>query len=111
MANFETTHYLIGSVVGPHPYPTIVKYFQSIIGRETKDQCYKKIGKLPDYIIACVGGGSNAIGIFNDFLETDVKLVGVQAAGKGIETGFHAAPLISGSIGVLHGMKTYSLTG
>jgi len=109
MANFETTHYLIGSVVGPHPYPTIVKYFQSIIGRETKDQCYKKIGKLPDYIIACVGGGSNAIGIFNDFLETDVKLVGVQAAGKGIETGFHAAPLISGSIGVLHGMKTYVL--
>ncbi len=109
IANFEDTHYLLGSVVGPHPYPSIVKYFQSIIGKETKKQCVEKIGRLPDYIVACVGGGSNAIGIFSSFINTKVALIGVQAAGKGIETGYHAAPLIAGSIGILHGMKTYVL--
>jgi tryptophan synthase beta chain len=109
IANFNYTHYLLGSVVGPHPYPLIVRYFQSIIGKETKKQCIEKIGRLPDYIVACVGGGSNAIGIFSSFLNTKVALIGVQAAGKGIETGYHAAPLIAGSIGILHGMKTYVL--
>lgn len=109
ITNFKDTHYLLGSAVGPHPYPTIVKYFQSVIGKETKRQCIEKIGRLPDYVIACVGGGSNAIGIFSAFLNTETKLVGVQAAGKGIETGMHAAPLVAGSVGVLHGMKTYIL--
>ncbi|HEX79065.1 MAG TPA: tryptophan synthase subunit beta [Dehalococcoidia bacterium] len=104
------THYLLGSVVGPHPYPTIVRDFQSIIGRETREQFLKKLGRLPDCIIACVGGGSNAIGIFYPFLEDkSVKLIGVEAAGRGINSGEHAAPLVAGRVGVLHGAKSYLL--
>lgn len=104
------THYLLGSVVGPHPYPTIVRDFQSVIGREAKEQSLEKLERLPDYIIACVGGGSNAIGIFYPFLEDkDVKLVGVEAAGRGINSGEHAAPLVAGKVGVLHGAKSYLL--
>jgi len=104
------THYLLGSVVGPHPYPTIVRDFQSIIGRETREQALEKLGRLPDYIIACVGGGSNAIGIFYPFLEDmDVRLIGVEAAGRGINSGEHAAPLVAGEVGVLHGAKSYLL--
>jgi tryptophan synthase beta chain len=104
------THYLLGSVVGPHPYPMIVRDFQSIIGRETREQVLAKLNRLPDYIIACVGGGSNAIGIFYPFLEDkDVKLIGVEAAGRGIGSGEHAAPLVAGEVGVLHGAKSYLL--
>jgi len=104
------THYLLGSVVGPHPYPMIVRDFQSVIGKETKEQALAKLGRLPDYIIACVGGGSNAIGIFYPFLgDKDVKLIGVEAAGRGISTGEHAAPLVAGKVGVLHGAKSYLL--
>jgi tryptophan synthase beta chain len=104
------THYLLGSVVGPHPYPIIVRDFQSIIGRETREQALEKLNRLPDYIIACVGGGSNAIGIFHPFLEDkNVKLIGVEAAGRGINSGEHAAPLVAGKVGVLHGAKSYLL--
>ena len=103
------THYLLGSVVGPHPYPMIVRDFQSVIGKETREQALAKLGHLPDYIIACVGGG-NAIGIFHHFLEDkDVKLIGVEAAGRGINSGEHAAPLVAGKVGVLHGAKSYLL--
>ena len=109
IASFETTHYLVGSVVGPHPYPTIVRDFQSVIGKEIKTQIIRKAGRLPDFVVACVGGGSNAIGAFNAFLKTRVKLVGVQAGGKGLESGKHAAPLLAGSVGVMHGMKTFVL--
>lgn len=105
--NIEDTFYLLGSAVGPHPYPTIVKYFQKIIGEETKKQVAEKEGKLPDYLVACVGGGSNAIGLFTDFLEDkDVKMVGVEAAGKGLDTTMHAATMTKGKIGVIHGMNT-----
>ncbi len=107
--SFEYTHYLIGSVVGPHPFPTIVRDFQSVIGRETRMQILEKEGRLPDAIVACVGGGSNAIGIFHPFLRDDVKLVGVEAAGKGVESGKHSASLTAGSKGVLHGMLSYFL--
>ncbi|MCJ7763604.1 MAG: tryptophan synthase subunit beta [Dehalococcoidales bacterium] len=104
------THYLLGSVVGPHPYPMIVRDFQSVIGKETREQALAKLGRLPDYIIACVGGGSNAIGIFYPFLEDkNVKLIGVEAAGRGISTGEHAASLVAGKVGVLHGSKSYLL--
>ena len=104
------THYLLGSVVGPHPYPMIVRDFQSVIGKETREQALAKLGRLPDYIIACVGGGSNAIGIFYPFLgDKDVKLIGVEAAGRGISTGEHAASLVAGKVGVLHGAKSYLL--
>jgi tryptophan synthase beta chain len=104
------THYLLGSVVGPHPYPMIVRDFQSIIGKETREQVLAKLNHLPDYIIACVGGGSNAIGIFYPFLEDkDVKLIGVEAAGRGIGSGEHAAPLVAGKVGVLHGAMSYLL--
>ncbi|ADQ45895.1 tryptophan synthase, beta subunit [Caldicellulosiruptor kronotskyensis 2002] len=107
---FEYTFYLFGTAAGPHPFPTIVKYFQSVIGKETKDQIIKLEGKLPDYIFACVGGGSNAIGIFSAFLEDhEVKLIGVEGAGEGIHTGKTAATLCSGSVGILHGAKTYIL--
>ncbi|MFA5293518.1 MAG: tryptophan synthase subunit beta [Phycisphaerae bacterium] len=107
-ANVTDTFYLFGTVCGPHPYPTIVKYFQSCIGIEAREQCLEKIGKLPDIVTACVGGGSNAIGIFSAFVDDkDVKLVGVEPAGKGIETGKHAAPLAAGSVGILHGTKMY----
>ncbi|MEM0351011.1 MAG: tryptophan synthase subunit beta [Archaeoglobaceae archaeon] len=107
--SFETTHYLIGSVVGPHPFPTIVRDFQSVIGVETKKQILKAEGSMPDAIVACVGGGSNAIGIFYPFLKERVRLIGVEAGGEGIETGRHSASLIAGKKGVLHGMLSYFL--
>jgi tryptophan synthase beta chain len=104
------TYYLLGSVVGPAPYPTMVRDFQSVIGKETKEQILAQAKRLPDYIVACVGGGSNAIGIFYPFLDDkEVKLVGVEAAGRGIESGQHAAPLMAGTVGVLHGTKSYVL--
>lgn len=110
VANVEDTHYIIGSVVGPHPFPQIVRDFQSVIGKETKDQFEKAVGGVPDAIVACVGGGSNAMGMFAPFTaDTSVKLIGVEAAGKGIETGEHAATATAGKVGVLHGMMTYLL--
>ncbi len=110
VATFEYTHYLIGSVVGPHPYPVMVRDFQSVIGRETKRQILEIEGTLPDCIVACVGGGSNAIGIFHPFIEDrSVKLIGVEAAGKGLGTGKHSASLCAGEKGVLHGMLSYFL--
>lgn len=109
VARVEDTFYVIGSVVGPHPYPTIVRDFQKIIGEETKIQMMEAEGRLPDAVIACVGGGSNAMGMFYDFVkEENVKIYGVEAAGHGIETGQHAAAF-QGSEGVIHGMKTYLL--
>ncbi|MFH0941789.1 MAG: tryptophan synthase subunit beta [Chloroflexota bacterium] len=106
----EDSHYLIGSAVGPHPYPMMVRDFQSVIGRETKEQILKKAGRLPDFIVACVGGGSNAIGIFYPFLEDkEVALIGVEAGGRGLATGEHAASLVGGRAGVLHGAKSYLL--
>lgn len=110
ITNVKTTYYLLGSVVGPHPYPMMVRNFQSIIGKETRQQVLEQFGRLPDCIIACVGGGSNAIGIFHDFIkDTTVKLIGVEAAGYGLDTGEHAASLTRGRIGVLHGAKFYVL--
>jgi tryptophan synthase beta chain len=107
--SFEYTHYLIGSVVGPHPFPTIVRDFQSVIGFEARKQILEIEGRMPDAIIACVGGGSNAMGIFYPFLKDDVRLIGVEAAGEGIETGRHSASLTAGCKGVLHGMLSYFL--
>ena len=110
VTNVTDTHYLLGSVVGPYPYPSMVRDFQAIIGRETRQQILTKVGRLPDYIIACVGGGSNAIGIFYPFLnDKDVKLIGVEAAGRGLNTDKHAASLAAGRVGVLHGAKSYVL--
>jgi tryptophan synthase beta chain len=110
VGNINNTHYLIGSVVGPHPYPTIVRDFQAIIGKETREQMLAEYKRLPDYIIACVGGGSNSIGMFHPFLnDKDVRLIGVEAAGLGIKTGKHAATLSAGTLGVLHGAKSYVL--
>ena len=110
VTNVQNTFYCIGSVVGPHPYPMMVRDFQSIIGKETKTQFKERTGKLPDAIIACVGGGSNAIGIFYPFLhENNVRLIGVEAGGRGGEIGDHAATIRSGSPGILHGMLTYLL--
>ncbi len=110
MTNVENTHYLLGSVCGPHPYPTMVRDFQSIIGKEVKEQCLDKEGRLPDKLVACVGGGSNAIGLFHSFLEEEsVELIGVEAAGRGLHTGEHSAPLNAGSFGVLHGSASYIL--
>lgn len=110
VTNVETTYYIIGSVVGMHPYPRMVRDFQVIMGREAREQSLALVGSLPDYIIACVGGGSNAIGIFHPFLgDGEVALIGVEAAGHGIETGQHAAPLSVGQVGVLHGAKSYLL--
>jgi tryptophan synthase beta chain len=110
VTNVKDTHYLLGSAVGPHPYPLIVREFQSVIGKETREQCLGQVGHLPDYVIACVGGGSNAIGIFHPFLEDeDVKLIGVEAGGRGLKSDKHAASLSRGSIGVLHGTKSYLL--
>ncbi len=109
VANVDTTHYLLGSAVGPHPYPMMVRDFQSVIGKETLQQTRQKIGRLPDALVACVGGGSNSIGFFYPFLKTKVKMVGVEAAGKGVGTPHHAASLGKGSVGVLHGMKSYLL--
>ncbi|MGM0420612.1 MAG: tryptophan synthase subunit beta [Bacillota bacterium] len=110
ISNVEDTHYIIGSVVGPHPYPMMVRNFQRIIGEETRRQIIKKTGRLPDYILACVGGGSNAIGIFHPFIEDEgVALIGIEAAGKGIDSGRHAATLTAGRVGVLHGSRSYLL--
>lgn len=110
VTNVRTTHYLLGSVLGPHPYPTIVRDFQSIIGREAREQMLEREGRLPDAIIACVGGGSNAIGIFCEFLEDEeVRLIGVEAAGVGLESGKHAARFYGGEPGVLHGTYTFVL--
>jgi len=110
VTNVRTTHYIIGSAVGPHPYPQMVRDFQSVIGRETKEQILEREGKLPDVIVACVGGGSNAIGIFYPFIEDmSVELVGVEAAGYGLDTNMHAATLRRGTVGVLHGAKSYLL--
>ncbi len=110
VTNARDTYYLLGSVVGPYPYPLMVRDFQSIIGKETRQQILAQSGRLPDYIIACVGGGSNAIGIFHPFLDDEgVKLIGVEAAGRGLATGEHAAPLMAGRIGILHGAKSYIL--
>jgi tryptophan synthase beta chain len=110
VTNVKDTHYIIGSVVGPHPYPMIVRDFQSIIGHETKVQIQEKENRLPDYIVACVGGGSNAIGIFYPFIEDEkVKLIGVEAAGYGLQTTKHSATLTFGREGIFHGMKTYLL--
>ena len=102
------THYVIGSVVGPHPFPTIVRDFQSIIGREVKKQILEKEGRLPDVLVACVGGGSNAIGLFHDFIDDrDVQLIGCEAAGLGIDTDKNAASIALGKVGIFHGMKSY----
>ena len=110
ITNLDTTHYLLGSVLGPHPYPMMVRDFQSVIGRETRRQIMEAEGRLPDQIVACVGGGSNAIGIFHDFLpDTSVGLIGVEAAGQGVTTGLHAARFAGGAPGVLHGCFTYVL--
>jgi tryptophan synthase beta chain len=110
VTNVSTTHYVIGSVVGPHPYPMMVREFQRVIGDETKEQILQKEGRLPDLLVACVGGGSNSMGMFYPFInDKDVKMVGVEAAGCGIETGQHAAALTGGSVGVLHGSRSYIL--
>ncbi len=110
VTNVENTYLLIGSVVGAHPYPMIVRDFQSVIGKETKKQIIEKEGKLPDYLIACVGGGSNAMGMFYPFYnDKEVKFVGVEAGGLGIETSKHGASLCAGSVGILHGSKSYIL--
>lgn len=108
VTNVDSTYYVIGTVAGPHPYPVLVRDFQAIIGKEAKLQHYQKTGKLPDALVACVGGGSNAIGLFYDFLnDKDVKMYGIEAGGDGVETGNHAAPLTVGRVGVLHGNRTY----
>jgi len=110
VAHVEDTHYIMGSAVGPHPFPQIVRDFQSVIGKETKKQIVEQTGKLPDAVVACVGGGSNSIGMFYPFVEDkSVKLFGVEAGGAGLGTGKHAASLSDGKLGVLHGMKTYLL--
>jgi tryptophan synthase beta chain len=108
VTNVDNTFYIIGTVAGPHPYPAMVRDFQAVIGREAREQCLKRTGRLPDALVACVGGGSNAIGLFHPFLaDASVELYGVEAAGEGIETGHHAAPLCAGRPGVLHGNRTY----
>ena len=110
VTNVETTHYLIGSVVGPHPYPMIVRDFQAVIGREAREQILAAAGRLPDYAIACVGGGSNAMGLFYEFIgDPEVKLVGVEAGGRGVESGEHSSTLTAGDVGVLHGSMSYLL--
>jgi tryptophan synthase beta chain len=110
VSNVRDTHYLLGSVVGPHPYPMLVRDFQAIIGRETREQVMKDYRRLPDYLVACVGGGSNSIGLFHPFYDDkDVEFIGVEAAGKGINTGAHSATLVKGRAGVLHGTMSYLL--
>ena len=112
VSRVDDTHYVIGSTMGPHPFPTIVRDFQAVISEEIKEQILELEGKLPDMVIACVGGGSNAMGAFYNFLEDeDVRLVGVEAAGKGIDTEFHAATISKGEIGIFHGMKSYFCQG
>jgi len=108
-ASFETTHYLLGTAAGPHPFPTMVREFQRVIGRESRAQILEQLGRLPDAIVACVGGGSNAIGLFADFLADDVRLIGVEAAGKGLDGEEHGATLLRGTPGILHGAETYVL--
>ena len=108
-ASFETTHYLLGTAAGPHPFPTMVREFQRIIGKEARGQIVEQLGRLPDAVVACVGGGSNAIGLFADFMEDDVRLIGVEAAGKGLSGEEHGATLLRGTAGVLHGAETYVL--
>ncbi|MDC3358321.1 tryptophan synthase subunit beta [Pseudomonadales bacterium] len=108
VANVDSTYYIIGTVAGPHPYPMLVRDFQSVIGNETKRQCQAQYGQLPDALVACVGGGSNAMGMFYPFIDdASVRLIGVEPAGHGMETGKHAAPLSVGSVGVLQGNRTY----
>ena len=110
VTNVETTHYILGSVAGPHPYPKMVRDFHGIIGRETRAQCLEKWGGLPDILLACVGGGSNAMGLFYEFVkESSVRLIGVEAAGEGVDTDKHAATLTRGRVGVLHGAMSYLL--
>jgi tryptophan synthase beta chain len=110
VTNVRDTHYLLGSVVGPHPYPMMVRDFQAVIGQETRRQILKAERRLPDYLVACVGGGSNAIGLFHPFYkDKDVKFIGVEAGGEGIRSGKHAAPLLAGSHGVLHGSQSFIL--
>ncbi len=110
VTNVETTHYLLGTVAGPHPFPTMVRDFHRVIGIEAREQCLELMGRLPDVILACVGGGSNAIGIFHPFLDdTGVRLIGLEAGGSGIESGLHAATISGGTPGVLHGTRSYVL--
>jgi tryptophan synthase beta chain len=110
VTNVENTFYCIGTVAGPHPYPEMVREFQAVIGREAKAQLKEREGRLPDAVVACIGGGSNAMGLFHDFVpEKSVRLIGVEAAGRGVESGFHAASLTGGSPGILHGNRTYLL--
>jgi tryptophan synthase beta chain len=110
VTNVDTTYYMLGTVAGPHPYPLMVRHFQSVIGREARAQMLDQLGSLPDYVVACVGGGSNAMGIFHCFVpDRSVRLVGVEAAGDGIASGKHAATLVAGSPGVLHGARSYLL--
>jgi tryptophan synthase beta chain len=109
-ASFETTHYLLGTAAGPHPFPTMVREFQRVIGREARAQMLDQVGRLPEVVTACVGGGSNAIGLFADFIDDDgVRLVGVEPAGRGLDGGEHGATLLCGTAGILHGAETYIL--
>ena len=108
-ASFESTHYLLGTAAGPHPFPTMVREFQRIIGREARAQILDQVGRLPDAAVACVGGGSNAIGLFADFLDDDVRLIGVEAAGRGLDGAEHGATLLRGTPGILHGAQTLIL--
>ncbi len=111
VTNVDNTHYIIGTVAGPHPYPMLVRDFASIIGQEARAQMLQQVGKLPDVVVACVGGGSNAMGIFYPFInDTNVELVGVEAGGRGVSTGAHAAPLNDGKVGVLHGNRSYLMS-
>lgn len=110
VTNVENTHYILGSVAGPHPYPMIVRDFHAVIGQETRTQCQEKWGGLPDILMACVGGGSNAMGLFHDFIEdTSIRLIGIEAEGEGVLSGKHAATLTQGRVGVLHGAMSYLL--
>jgi len=108
-ASFETTHYLLGTAAGPHPFPTMVREFQRVIGREARAQMIEQLGRLPDAVVACVGGGSNAIGLFADFIDDPVRLIGVEAAGRGLDCEQHGATLLRGTRGILHGAETYVL--
>ncbi len=108
-ASFETTHYLLGTAAGPHPFPTMVREFQRVIGREARAQIIDQLGRLPDAVVACVGGGSNAIGLFADFIDDPVRLIGVEPAGKGLDCEQHGATLMRGRRGILHGAETYVL--
>ena len=108
-ASFETTHYLLGTAAGPHPFPTMVREFQRVIGREARAQMLEQLGRLAEAVVACVGGGSNAIGLFADFIEDQVRLIGVEAAGKGLDGAHHGATLLRGTRGILHGAETYVL--